>query len=86
MGVERSFFTPISFWRVLCEWSAVVTAPLMLPSSHDLSLHLQFRHSRQSTAVALSQCGCAHMGPCTYPSPEPHSARPYSKDAVVTAP
>ena len=39
MGEERSFFTPISLWRVLCEWSAVVTAPLMLPSSHGLSLH-----------------------------------------------
>ena len=44
VGVERSFFTPISLWRVLCEWSAVVTAPLLLPSSHDLSLHLRFRH------------------------------------------
>ena len=57
MGVERSFFTPISFWRVLCEWSAVVTAPLMLPSSHDLSLHLEFRHCRQSTVVAFGQGG-----------------------------
>ena len=32
LGVERSFFTPISLWRVLCEWRAVVTAHLLLPS------------------------------------------------------
>ena len=55
-GRARSFFTPISLWRVLCEWTAVVTAPLLLPSSHDLSLHMQFRHSRQSTVVA-----CHHL-------------------------
>ena len=55
-GRARSFFAPISLWRVLCEWSAVVTAPLLLPSSHDLSLHMQFRHSRQSTVVA-----CHHL-------------------------
>ena len=34
MGVERSFFTPISLWRVLCECTAVVTAPLLLPSMY----------------------------------------------------
>jgi hypothetical protein len=32
-GVKRSFFTPISLWRVLCEWGAVVTAHLLLPST-----------------------------------------------------
>jgi hypothetical protein len=103
VGVERSFFTPISLWRVLCEWGAVVTAPLMLPSSHDLSLHLQFRHCRQSTVVAFGQ-GFGHQrskargGLCrnilesvavrvlAVCSAGPCSARPYSKDAVVTAP
>ena len=34
MGVKRSFFTPTSLLRVLCAWSAVVTAPLLLPSMY----------------------------------------------------
>ena len=29
-------FTPIGLWNVLCEWSAVVTAHLLLQSSHAL--------------------------------------------------
>jgi hypothetical protein len=33
-GVKRSFFIPISLLRVLCSWSAVVTAPLLLPSMY----------------------------------------------------
>ena len=34
--VERRFLTPIGLWNVLCEWSAVVTAHLLLQSSHAL--------------------------------------------------
>ena len=32
--VKRSFFIPISLVRMLCAWSAVVTAPLLLPSMY----------------------------------------------------
>ena len=32
--VKLSFFIPISLVRVLCAWSAVVTAPLLLPSMY----------------------------------------------------
>ena len=31
-GECHPFLTPISLWRVLCEWKAVVTAPLLMPS------------------------------------------------------
>jgi hypothetical protein len=34
--VERRFLIPIGLWNVLCEWSAVVTAHLLLQSSHAI--------------------------------------------------
>ena len=33
-GVKRSFFNRTSLLRMLCAWSAVVTAPLLLPSMY----------------------------------------------------
>ena len=67
--VERRFLTPIGLWNVLCEWSAVVTAHLLLQSSNAFfSLQFLYLHAlyfcRASLhlrrATALPQGECAH--------------------------
>ena len=67
VGVERPFLTPISLWRVLCEWKAVATAPLLLPSSPDLSLHQHCCSESAKVAQSLPRClGCCQGCNRTY--------------------
>ena len=54
-------------WRVLCEWKAVATAPLLLPSSPDLSLHQHCCSESAKVAQSLPRClGCCQGCNRTY--------------------
>jgi hypothetical protein len=58
MGCDgnRTFLTPIGRWNVLCECSAVVTAPLLLQSGHALSVHLQVMKFCLIVCIATALC------------------------------
>ena len=58
MGCDgnRTFLTPIGRWNVLCECSAVVTAPLLLQSGHALSVHLQVMNFCLIVCTATALC------------------------------
>ena len=58
--VERRFLTPIGLWNVLCEWSAVVTAHLLLQSDNALFAIPLLRTTLPHFALRL-HCRKAHV-------------------------
>ena len=52
---NRTFLTPIGRWDVLCECSAVVTAPLLLQSGHAL-FSTSARHELLLNSYSIMTC------------------------------